>query len=142
MYEYSYDLLCRAIEGITHEQSLAKSAGSSNPANWILGHIITSRCNVLAMLDLPPVWELSRCQPYLPGSEPLPEQGKIELFENMAAALNKTQEMLLEAFDNITDQGLLKLAEGQTIGEQLAGYGIHEAYHAGELAAGQTSDLT
>jgi len=134
MYEYSYFLITGQIEGISHQDSLLQPPGSCNPANWILGHIITSRCNVLAMLGLPPVWDFSRCKPFIPGSDPYQSNNAVEDFELMKGDLEKTQELLLAEIQQITKEKLLKISEDQTIGEQLASYGIHEAFHAGELA--------
>ena len=45
----------------------------------------------------------------------------------------KTQELLIAENQQITEKKLLEISEEHTIGEQLASYGIHEAYHAGQL---------
>ena len=71
IYEYSYFLANQGIESLTHQDSLIVPPGGDNPANWILGHIITSRSNVLAMLKIDPPWDFQRCKPYLPDSIPL-----------------------------------------------------------------------
>jgi hypothetical protein len=47
IYDYSHFLVSQGIEDISHQDSLAALPGGGNPANWILGHIITSRCNIL-----------------------------------------------------------------------------------------------
>ena len=39
----------------------------------------------------------------------------------------------LKAIRDIAEEKLLEINEDQTIGEQLAGYGVHEAYHAGQI---------
>ena len=54
-YQYSYYLVTGAIQDLTHQQSLLKPPGGDNPANWILGHILTSRSNIMAMLGLEPM---------------------------------------------------------------------------------------
>ncbi|MCJ7734967.1 MAG: hypothetical protein MUP11_10505 [Anaerolineales bacterium] len=51
----------------------------------------------------------------------------------MKAALDQTQEAKLTAFREITEKQLQQASGDNTIGVQLAGYSIHEAYHAGEL---------
>ena len=133
MYDYSYYLITQQTEGISHPESLVSPAGGGNSLNWILGHIITSRCNVLAMLKLSPVWDFSRCRPYIPGSDPIPGPEEIINFESMLIDLDQTQELLMNAIARITGHQLLELIEDQSMGEQLAGYGIHEAYHAGQI---------
>ena len=49
-YQYSYYLITEAIQDLDHQQSLVKPPGGDNPTNWILGHILTSRGNIQAML--------------------------------------------------------------------------------------------
>ncbi len=71
MYEYSFFLASQGSEGLNHQDSLIAPPGSENPANWILGHIITSRSNVLALLKVDPPWDFQRCKPYLPDAEPI-----------------------------------------------------------------------
>ena len=133
IYDYSYYLVTQQIEGISHQDSLTQPLLGGNCLNWILGHIITSRCNILAMLDVAPVWDFSRCRPYIPGSDPIKSGDEVEDLNNMVVDLEKTQELLLEAIQLLTEDKLLDISEDQTIAEQLAGYGVHEAYHAGEL---------
>ncbi len=107
IYEYSYLLSKQGLEGISHQDSLITPPGGSNPANWTLGHIITSRCNVMAMLGLEPPWNLDRCKPYLPDSEPLTPDSKIEDFGDMKLTFKKTQIALLEVISEIIRRRLL-----------------------------------
>ena len=133
MYEYSYFLVSQQIDGISHTQSLVRPPQGGNSLNWILGHITTSRCNVLAMLDQPTVWDFSDCQPYIPDSDPVPEPDEIINFEVMVNDLRKTQDILMVTIKDLTEEKMQEVKDDQSIGEQLAGYAIHEAYHAGEL---------
>jgi hypothetical protein len=134
MYEYSYFLVNQGIGDITREESLFVPEGISNPANWILGHIITSRCNVLAMLKVDPPWDFQKCKPYIPDSKPLTSEDDVENFESMKKDLEKSHNLLIEAINNITENKLGEQNGDNTIAEDLAGYAIHEANHAGELA--------
>ena len=133
MYEYSYFLVGQNIKEINHQDSLISTPGSSNAANWILGHIITSRCNVLAMLKIDPPWDFQRCKPYIPDSEPIKDGDEVEDFVIMKEDLEKTQDLLLEAIRTLTDQALEEKRGDNSLGEELAGYAVHEAYHAGGL---------
>lgn len=134
MYEYSYDLTSQQVGDIDHQKSLLIPPDGGNPANWILGHIITSRCNVLAMLKIDPPWDFERCEPYLPESKPLSPGDKVEDFLEMKIVYEKTQFKLVDAFQELTKEHLEEPLGDKTLGEELAGYAIHEAYHAGELA--------
>lgn len=133
-YQYSYFLMTEAIQELDHQESLLKPPGGDNPANWILGHILTSRSNIQAMLGLEPIWNKDRCTPYLPDSEPLTPQSQVEDFKVMIADLTSTQEGLLMSIEELTEEQLAELNGENSLGENLAGYAIHEAYHAGELA--------
>ena len=140
MYEYSYFLVSQSIEGIDHQGSLISPPGGDNPANWILGHVITSRCNILAMLKINSPWDYQRCKPYLPESKPLSLVDEVEDFEEMKAVLDETQSMLISAIREITNELLSEIAGENSLGEELAGYAIHEAYHAGEMAILNNTD--
>ena len=134
MYDYSFYLVGEGLEGINHQDSLLTPPGGGNPANWILGHIITSRCNVLAALKIDPPWDFNSCKPYIPDSEPPAPGDDVEDFETMKTDLEKTQELLLKAFQNLSNEELEEKTGENSLGEDLAGYAIHEAYHAGELS--------
>jgi len=134
MYEYSCFLVSQSVEGIDHQESLISPPGGDNPANWILGHIITSRSNVLAMLKIDPPWDYERCKPYLPDSKPLSQGDVVEDFIEMVIAFEKTQIKLLAALQELTQEQLEESLGENTLGEELADYAIHEAYHAGEMA--------
>ncbi len=133
-YSYTHYLVMEAIQGLTHQESLLKPPGGENPANWILGHILTSRSNVQAMLDLEPIWNYDRCKLYLPDSEPITAESLVENLEDMLADLETTQEDLMKELQGLNDDLLLEPQGDNSLGEELSGYAIHEAYHAGELA--------
>jgi hypothetical protein len=133
MFDYSYFLVNQSIQGITHQESLLQAPGGGNPVNWILGHIITSRCNVLAMLKVDPPWDFSRCKPYVPDSKPIAPGDLVENFEIMKTDLEKTQEVLLEVIQKLNKENLEEKAGEGNLGEELAGYEVHEAYHAGQI---------
>ena len=142
MYEYSYFLVSQSTEGIDHQGSLISPPGGDNPANWILGHIITSRSNVLAMLKIDPPWDYQRCKPYLPDSKPLSLDDEVEDFEEMKAVLTETQSLLIGVIREITNEQLSEITGENSLGEELAGYAIHEAYHAGEMATLNNTDYS
>ena len=133
IYDYSYFLVSQGFEDISHQDSLAAPPGGGNPANWILGHIITSRCNILTLLKNDPPWDYKRCKLYLPDSEPLSPDDKVEDFEIMKGLLDETQTSLIAAIQEFTEEKINQNSGQNTLGEDLAGYAIHEAFHAGEL---------
>ena len=135
MYSYSYFLVDEAIRSIDHDSSLKTTGVNTNCANWILGHIITSRCNVLAMLKIDPPWDFNLCKPYLPDSKPLSPDDEVVKFDEMKEILERTQNILLKTLESMEYNDLEGRTGENTLGEDLAGYAVHEAYHAAELGA-------
>lgn len=133
-YQYSFYLVTEALQGFTQKQSLIKPPGGDNPAIWVLGHILASRSNIEAMLDLEPTWDYARCKPYLPDSEPLHPDSQGEDLRTLAADFGSSQEKLVRKLSELSDQQLYQIAGDNSLGGDLAGYAIHEAFHAGELA--------
>src|SRR5215212_8117675 len=46
----------RNLDGITHEESLVRPDAGGNALNWIVGHIVATRCNLAKALNVAPVW--------------------------------------------------------------------------------------
>ena len=133
MYEYSFFLASQGIESLNHQESLVTPPGGGNSANWLLGHIITTRSNVLTILKIDPPWDYQRCKPYLPDSKPLSLGDKVENFNEMINTYEETQVPLLDVIKKMSEEQLMEIYGDNTLGEELAGYAIHEAFHAGEL---------
>ena len=51
----------------------------------------------------------------------------------MKKILDQTQAALLSTIQEIKDEELQATSGENSLGEELAGYAIHEAYHAGQL---------
>lgn len=56
-FELVYDIVERNLDGMTHEQSLARPAAGGNCANWILGHLVNVHNGLMEVLGEDPVWE-------------------------------------------------------------------------------------
>lgn len=133
LYTDTYSLVTQQLEGIKHQESMYQPPHGGNCMNWILGHIIVARCNFLMMLDFPSIWDMARCRRFIPGSDPITAGNDTILFETMVEDLDKTQEQLLAALDQVSSYKLQEFSDEKTIGEHLAFYNTHEAYHAGQL---------
>ena len=133
LYQDSYSLVSQNIAGITHQNSLYQPPFGGNCANWILGHIIVARCNFMVMLDFPSIWDMDRCRRFIPGSAPITDADEAILFDTLCADFDKTQAQLLESLSRVSDEKLQEVSGEKTVGEHLAFYHTHEAYHAGQL---------
>ncbi len=135
LYTETHRQIKERIAGLTHEESLIAPPGGGNCLNWVLGHIMVARSNVLALLGAPTVWT-TRAQfaPYLPGSPPLAGGETAQRLETIAADLDRTQEQLVAALRGTTAAALGATAsDGRTLGAHLAFYQSHESFHAGQV---------
>lgn len=86
-----YDLSARAIrvnlEGISEEEALIQPPSGGNCVNWILGHVISSREQVLHYLGEAELWEEDLARRYSRGSEPIREAPPASV-ESMIEVLN------------------------------------------------------
>jgi len=133
LYEDSYGLVKQQIDGIKHQESIYRPSYGGNCINWILGHIIVARCNFLMMLDIPSIWDMAQCRRFIPGSDPITSVIDTILFGALCEDLDNTQEQLMTILDQVTIEKLQEISGEKTIGEHLAFYNTHEAYHAGQL---------
>lgn len=133
LYTESYSLVKKQIDGMNHQESIHQPFQGGNCANWILGHIIVSRCNFMLMLNIPSIWGMTQCRRFIPGSDPISAEIDAILFEVLCDDLDKTQEQLLKALLQTSQEKLQEINGEKTIGEHLAYYNSHEAYHADQL---------
>jgi len=139
-FEFTYFVLTRNAEGITHEMSLAAPSPGGNCMNWVLGHILSTRSTILKLAGEEPVWGEAEAAPYQRGSEPLtPGRAAVARpFAELLADLARSQERLMAGLARITPEqlaapGLPGVPGGdQPVGTQLAVLNFHEAYHAGQ----------
>src|SRR6478609_3656736 len=94
----------RNLEGVSHEESLQHPQPAGNSANWVLGHILASRSGLLKNLGEKPLLDDAVVQQYRRGSDgnvpdPLP-------LDDLIAALDKSQPMLLGGLKKISDSAL------------------------------------
>ena len=118
---------------ITHEQSIQISSFGDNSLHWIVGHLVVARCNFMMPLDVPSIWDWPTCKLFIPGSSPTIEAAEHLHFNQILADLDRTQDQLLAALNRSKAADLEVTVEDKTIGEHLAEYAAHEAYHAGQL---------
>jgi hypothetical protein len=133
LYQESYIIVKKQIEGLQHLDSIYQPPFGGNCINWIVGHIIVARCNFLMMLDLPSIWNMNQCRRYIPGSNPITNANDAILFEILLDDFDHTQEQLMKILGQVTKEKLQEISGEKTIGENMAFYNSHEAYHAGQL---------
>jgi hypothetical protein len=151
-FELSAYTLAQNLEGLDHEDSLARPAGGGNCINWVLGHLVATRNSVHALLGLEPALAADVAAVYGRGADG-DVTGGLEL-PALRAAYEGSQARLGPALAALGDAGLARgagepspITGSNVIGVNLAALAFHEAYHAGQvgslrrLAAGRAGAL-
>lgn len=133
-YRFAHLALERNLDGISDGECLASPEAGGNCINWIVGHLLSSRDGVHALLGLDPAWPASMgaSDPYRRGSAGLPADRAVPLSE-LRGALGRSQTAVIAALEQISPERLAEQAsETMTVGERLAFLGFHEGYHVGQ----------
>ncbi len=85
-FGYNLSAFERLINGISHKESMAPPPFGDNNFNWIVGHLVESRNELLEVVGLAPIWTAKIQMRYQTGSEPISEPGNIgEDFDRLTA---------------------------------------------------------
>jgi uncharacterized damage-inducible protein DinB len=125
----------RNLEGISHRESLVHPQPDGQSFNWILGHMVKTRNEVLELMGKKPLYEKSKYEVYRP--KDFSEAKAIDL-EELKSAFNALQGALEEGVkslskDKLNEPATLRPDRQDTVGSILATVFWHEAYHAGQL---------
>jgi len=119
--------------GITHDESVWQPPFGGNSVNWIMGHLVVSRCNFLMLLNVPSIWNMDQCMRFIPGSSPVTGEADSVPFESLLKDFDRTQQQLISALNEVSDELYSQMKEDRTVAESLAYYQSHESHHAGQL---------
>ena len=137
----SFDLTRRIIhmqtEGLTNADSLLQPPFRGNCLNWVLGHILVGRNQVLGLLDAPQVWGEADEARYRSGSEPVTAEEQALSLEQLLADLDRSQERITAALESVLPASLAAPVESseseRSRGQEVAFLHWHETYHTGLL---------
>lgn len=132
-FEFCRSTMGKTLENFTDEDSLFQPAGAGNCANWIAGHIIATRNGLHKVLGIDPAWPAAESERYKRGTAPITGDAGARPLASILDLYSASQVILLEALDGLTDEGLTKNVDGQTLAEVVAGFAFHESYHVGQL---------
>jgi hypothetical protein len=108
-------------EGVTHDDSLVQPAAGGNCLNWVLGHIVLSRNELLELLGMEPVWDDAAREPYGRGGPPLTDATRPQGLSRVTA----------ERFAEKAPFSPTGNPE-ETVGSLITSFVFHDAYHAGQ----------
>jgi len=126
-------------EGLTHEDSLVPPAPGINCLNWVLGHMLVARNELMEFLGLEPLWGKQEREAYGRGGPSPSGPENAMAFDRLLADLDATQQAVTEAFGRLPIGRLAEKAPfsptndpNETVGSLVAGFVFHDAYHAGQ----------
>ena len=125
----------RNLEDISHRDSLVHPQPEGRTFNWILGHVVRTRNEMLELIGKKPLYPKSKFDVYTPKGF---SEAKALDIEELKNAFNALQGELEEGIKSLSKEKLnepatLRPDRPDTVGSILATIFWHEAYHAGQL---------
>lgn len=137
-YRRNLEIIKMQTEGLTQQDSLIQLPFRANCLNWVVGHLLANRCNILNLLgaeDLRPAVNLDN---YERESDPIqgPGEGVLVLTE-LLAHLETAQTRLEAALEKENEESLQRLAPYRDRAEQPVAFWLfflyfHDSYHVGQ----------
>ena len=137
-YDRNVRIINMQTEGLTHEESLIQLPFRANCMNWIVGHLVTNRNNVLKLLNAEDHIDPVSLDQYVRDSEPLTADSTDALpLEQLIHLLEAAQMNISKILEEIpSDQVQRKVAffgnTEMTVGEWLLFFFFHDSYHTGQ----------
>ncbi len=137
-FDYNVHAFERLVQGISHAESMVLPEFGVNNINWIVGHLIESRNELLEVVGLAPIWSAATRMKYQTGSQVVSEPDNPGVaFDRLVTDYLATQDLLVVRITEMTGEELnLEIGDGlqdSTIAETINGYIWHETYHIGQI---------
>lgn len=126
----------RQTDGVTHEQSLLQPPFRGNCMNWVLGHMLEARNEILQQLGQPIVLSAPEDAFYQRESAPLTPTSPAVPLPTLLAGLDQSLAGIEQGLQNVTEAKMATIinAERQTTLRASISFSVwHEAYHLGQL---------
>ncbi|MBI5156481.1 MAG: DinB family protein [Acidimicrobiia bacterium] len=124
-------------EGLTDTDALRQSGFNTNCLNWVLGHIVAGRDEILSVLGQPVVAG-DRVARYHRESDPIREDGPgVIPMTELLVLLNQQSDRIVAALDGADDAFMeveVAAGEGRAVSRagQVLFFYFHETYHVGQ----------
>ena len=136
-FELNQRIIRLQTEGITHQESLIQPPFRGNCLNWVLGHIVENRNNILEVMGLEKIWGNEKCDLYKRGSNPINPDSECINFENLMGDLEISLESLLPHLQSLPIEFFNLENKPENIRntrlDKLIFFLWHETYHTGQL---------
>ncbi len=137
-YARNVEVIKMQTGDITHEESLIQLPFRSNCLNWVVGHVLANRCNILDLLgaeDLRPGVNLDH---YERESDPILGAGEgVLLLEDLVLHLEDSQLRLAAALAVETEESLQRMVPYRDRPDKEIAFWLfflyfHDSYHVGQ----------
>ncbi|MCH7584552.1 MAG: DinB family protein [Acidobacteria bacterium] len=132
-------ILHAQAEGLSHEQSLTQTEYNVNCFNWVLGHVVSGRSQLLVRLfGVEPIMSEEQAARYLRESDPITEDGPgVMAFADLLGLLDASEEALEAALTDVDDEFMaeeLSVEDGRMASRaaQVMFTYFHDTYHIGQ----------
>ncbi len=137
-YARNVAIIKMQTEGLSQEESLLQLPFRANCMNWIVGHIVTNRHNVLKLLDGERPAQAERVKRYTRESQPVTgaEDGVLTLAE-LLLLLEQAQARIAARLAEIAPATLAEQVaffgnRSMSVAEWLLFFYFHDTYHTGQ----------
>ncbi len=125
-------------DGLSHDDALSQSEHNVNCFNWVLGHVVKSRDDILELLGADRVMSNAQAERYLRESDPITEDGPgVIAFAELLALLDSSEQAIEAALSAADDDYMeVELPAGRDrtatrAAQVMFGY-FHDTYHTGQ----------
>lgn len=140
-YNRNVLIVHRECEGLSHEESLLQPPSRGNCMNWVLGHMLTGRNDVLRALNSPFLVEEADLAHYKRESDPITKDGDhVVPLERLLALLTEGQAYITELMTPLTEEdGTQEVVFGLTgrvmpLAKLTFFLYFHDSYHVGQTS--------
>ena len=137
-YERNLEITKMQAEGLTHQDSMIQPPFRANCLNWVVGHLLTNRRNIIQLLGVEDPLPGVNLDHYERESDPIleEEEGVLPLDELMGY-LEETQVVLTKLLKNETPDSSQRLLPYRSHPERPLSYWLlflyfHDTYHVGQ----------
>src|SRR5262245_26868412 len=103
LFAETYMLLQRHMTGVNEAMSLRRPSGLTLCANWLVGHLVATRANVLVgLLGEPQSWHLAAYMRYVSEMAPTDDETGTALTVHLLHDLERSQNQLLSVLERLT----------------------------------------
>lgn len=137
-FKRNIELIKMQTAGLNHEDSLVQLPFRGNCMNWIVGHILTNRYDVLEVLGGKQPVEGGRIARYRRESTPiLADETEVVRLDELIAMLEQAQAQIASLLAETSSQGLERQVDltgrrSRSVAEWLMFYYFHDTYHTGQ----------